>query len=306
MIEDYLRELADPEKPVVSAKLVNLSNLRPEELGYFRTVWKKAEQDRRRHVVSQLIDLAEDNVELNFDALFLASLDDDDAEVRRLALRGLWEYEDRDLIPRLLSILDGDADPEVRAEAALSLGRFVLRAEFDELRTADAEEVEGALRQVIGREGEAVNVRARAVEALGARSEDWAQAIIEDAYASPEHRLRVSAVHAMGRSCDPRWLSRLSNELCSPDAELRYEAAGACGSIADESAVAYLAPLLEDDDAEVQEAAIEALGQIGGEEARELLEGYRSDPEPRVREVVEAALAELDFGEDPLGFKLYG
>jgi len=305
MIEDYLRELADSEKPVVSAKLVNLSNLRPEELEYFRTVWRNAEERRRRHVVSQLIDLAEDNVELNFHALFLASLEDADAGVRRLALRGLWEYEGRDLIPRLISILEGDADPEVRGEAALSLGRFALRAEFDELRAADAAEVEGALRQVIGRKEEAVDVRARAVEALGARSEGWARAIIEEAYASPEHRLRVSAVHAMGRSCDPRWLSHLSNELSSPDAEMRYEAAGACGAIAHESAVAHLAPLLEDDDAEVQEAAIEALGQIGGEEAREVLEGYRSDPEPRVREAVEAALAELDFGEDPLGFELH-
>ncbi|GAF96852.1 unnamed protein product, partial [marine sediment metagenome] len=207
-------------------------------------------------------------------------------------------------IPRLVGILQGDADPQVRAEAALSLGRFVLRAEFDELRATDAEAVEDALRQVIAREEEEVGVRARAVEALGVRNKDWAHAIIEAAYASADHRLRISAVHAMDRSCDPRWLPRLIDELSSPDAEMRYEAAGACQAIADESAVPYLTPLLEDEDAEVQEAAIEALGQTGGDEAREALEGYRSHPEPRVREVVETALTELEFGQDPLGFKL--
>jgi bilin biosynthesis protein len=304
MIEEYLRELADSARPVVSAKLVNLSNLRSEELAYFRAVWGESELERRRQVVTRLIELAEDNVELNFDAVFLACLDDADADVRRLAMRGLWEYEERDLILRLVGILQGDADPQVRAEAALSLSRFVLRAEFDELRATDAEAVEDALRQVIAREEEEVGVRARAVEALGVCSRDWAHAIIEAAYASADHRLRISAVHAMSRSCDPRWLPRLIDELSSPDAEMRYEAAGACQAIADESAVPYLTPLLEDEDAEVQEAAIEALGQTGGDEAREALEGYRSHPEPRVREVVEAALTELEFGQDPLGFKL--
>ncbi len=304
MIEEYLQELADAARPVVSAKLVNLCNLRPEELSYFRGLWGESETERRRQVVAELVELAEDNVELNFDAVLLACLEDPDADVRRLAVRGLWEYEERDLIPRLLDILQADADPEVRAEAALSLGRFVLRAEFDELRATDAEAVEDALRQVLAREEEAVSVRARAVEALGARSSDWARAIIEDAYGSADHRLRISAVHAMGRSCDPRWLPRLIDELSSPDAEMRYEAAGACEAIAEESAVPYLIPLLEDEDAEVQEAAIEALGQTGGDEAREALEGHRTHPEPRVREVVEAALAELEFGDDPLGFRL--
>jgi HEAT repeat protein len=306
MIEDYLRELVDPAKPIVSAKLANLSNLRPEELAYLGAVWPGADEGRRRQVVGQLIELAEDNVELDFDSFFLATLEDADPEVRRLAIRGLWEYHGRDLIPRLVDILRADGDAEVRAEAALSLGRFVLQAEFGELRAGDAEAVEGTLRDVAARDDEVVKVRARAVEAVGARSEDWARSVIARAYDSGERELRVSAVHAMGRSCDPRWLSLLAEELASDDAEMRYEAAGACGAIAEESVVPHLALLLEDDDAEVQEAAIEALGEIGGEQVQKLLADYRSHPEVRVRQVVEAALAELEFDEDPLGFEKEG
>jgi HEAT repeat protein len=110
----------------------------------------------------------------------------------------------------------------------------------------------------------------------------------------------------MGRNCDARWLSTLVRELKSDDAEMRYEAATACGSLGDEAAVPHLLPLFKDDDAEVQEAAVQALGQIGGQEAKRALEDCLASPEERVRDAALAALAEVDFGEDPLDFKLRG
>ena len=305
-LEDYLVELADPSTPLAAARLVNLSNLVPDEASAFEEAWRGTDVQRRRQVVRQLIELAEDNVELNFDAVFRMSLSDSDAEVRRSAIRGLWEYEGRDLIPTLVALLLEDADQRVRGEAALALGRYALKAELGEIRASDASIVDDALRRTIVDPEQTAEVRARAVEAVGARSQPWVLQIIEDAYHSGQHRLRVSALHAMGRNGDDRWLSTLVRELKSDDAEMRYEAATACGSLGDEAAVPHLMPLLKDDDAEVQEAAIQALGQIGGQEAKRALEDCLASPEERVRDAALAALAEVDFGENPLGFKLRG
>jgi HEAT repeat protein len=305
-LEDYLRELVDFSTPLGVARLVNLSNLVPDEASAFEEAWRGADVHRRRQVMHQLIEVAEDNVELNFDAVFRVSLSDSDAEVRRCGIRGLWEYGGRDLIPTLVALLLADMDQTVRAEAALALGRYALRAEFDEIRASDASIVDDALRKTVADPEQTTEVRARAVEAVGARSQPWVLQIIEDAYHSGQHRLRVSALHAMGRNCDARWLSTLVCELTSDDAEMRYEAATACGVLGDEGAVPHLLPLLRDDDAEVQEAAIQAMGQIGGQEAKRALEDCLASAEQRVRNAALAALAEVDVGEDPLAFKLRG
>jgi HEAT repeat protein len=305
-LEDYLRELVDSSTPLGVARLVNLSNLVPDEAFAFEESWRGADVHRRRQVMRQLIELAEDNVELNFDAVFRVGLSDSDAEVRRSGIRGLWEYEGRDLIPTLVALLLADMDQTVRAEAALALGRYALKAEFDEIRASDASIVDDALRRTIADPEQTTEVRARAVEAVGARSLPWVLQIIEDAYHSGQHRLRVSALHAMGCNCDPCWLSILVRELENDDAEMRYEAATACGSLGDEAAVPHLLPLLKDEDVEVQEAAIQALGQIGGPEAKRALEDCLTSQEERVRDATLAALAEVDFGEDPLAFRLRG
>jgi HEAT repeat protein len=278
----------------------------PDEASAFEEAWRGTDVHRRRQVMRQLIELTEDNVELNFDAVFRVGLSDSDAEVRRFGIRGLWEYEGRDLIPTLVALLLTDADQAVRVEAALGLGRYALKAEFDKIRASDASIVDDALRRAIADPEQTTEVKARAVEAVGARSQPWVLQVIEDAYHSDQHRLQVSALHAMGRNCDARWLSTLVRELKSDDAEMRYEAATACGSLGDEAAVPHLLPLLKDEDAEVQEAVIQALGQIGGQEAKRALESCLASPEGRVRDAALAALAKVDFGEDPLAFKPRG
>ena len=92
-VQDYLGELADSSTPLGVARLVNLSNLVPDEASAFEEAWRNIDVRRRRLVIQQLVELAEDNVELNFDAVFRVSLSDSDAEVRRRGIRGLWEYE---------------------------------------------------------------------------------------------------------------------------------------------------------------------------------------------------------------------
>jgi HEAT repeat protein len=297
---EYLAELKDGGQPLRATRLVHLSHLADEQEKAFLDAWPQIQARRRRQVVRRLVELAEDNVELNFDAIFLVCLSDADPQVRAAAIRGLWEYERRDLIEPLTAILRSDESAAVRAEAALGLGRFALQAEFGSLPDHYFRQVEQGLRQAIGDDREELEVRARALEAIGACSLPWVRGAIDRAYRSDSQRLKVSGIHAMGRNCDPSWLPILFQELKSEDPEIRYEAAVACGSLAEEAAVLHLAPLLEDDDAEVREVTIAALGEIGGGEAKSVLVRYLDHPSRGVREAVREALSVVDFDEGPL------
>jgi HEAT repeat protein len=300
--QEYLAELKDEGRPLRTARLVQLSHLAGEEKRAFLDAWPQIQAERRRRVVRRLGELAEDNVELNFDAIFLACLSDADPQVRAIAIRGLWEYEQHDLIKPLIGLLQSDDSALVREEAALALGRFVLQCEFGSLPDRYFRQVEQALRRAIDDDGQKLEVRGRALEAIGACSLPWVREAIVKAYRSNNHRLRASGIHAMGRNCDPSWLPILFQELKSDDPEMRYEAALACGSLAEEAAIPHLAPLLEDEDVEVREVTIAALGEIGGPQARAVLLRYLEDPSRSMREAVKEALSLVDFAEDPLSF----
>jgi hypothetical protein len=303
-IAEYLDELADGSKKLSVSGLQRLSKLDGEDRKQFDERWPDIDVRRRRRLVQEMIDLAEDDVEIDFDAVFIRGLDDDDAEVRLESVRGLWEHESPGLIGSLVELLEDDEDPAVRAEAALALGRFVLMYELGRLREPHYLRAEAGLRNAIENADEVEEVRARAIEAIGPRDEPWVRQAVREAYESGTRRLKVSAVHAMGRSAENRWLPLISRELASDEAELRYEAATASGHIGDESIVPQLLPLVTDEDTDVREAAIQALGEIGGSEAKEALTAMLDSESTAAREAAAAALAVIQFEEDPLGFKL--
>ena len=301
-LREFVAELGDDEQPVKAGGLVQLSHLTEDEHREFVDAWPRIATQRRRQIVTWLVELTEDNVDLDFDAVLLSCLPDADAVVRAEAVRGLWEHEGHDLIEPLVALLRVDGDAGVRAEAALALGRYVLQWEMGALRERHFRPVKEILRQALENVGEELEVRARALEAIGACSLPWVREAIQNAYDGDSPRLKVSAVHAMGRSCDPSWLPILFEELSSSEPQMRYEGAVACGEVADEVAVPRLAPLMEDPDVEVREATIFALGEIGGPEAKSLLARYADHASPDVREAVRYTLSQVEVGEDPFSF----
>jgi HEAT repeat protein len=300
---EYLRELSDASARLKVAELARLSGLNPEQTTAFSAAWPGIGVRRRREVVQELQELLEDNVEFDFDVVFMRGLDDEDAEVRLESVRGLWEREAPDFIARLVQMMQRDEDAGVRAESALALGRFVLQFEEGRLRERLFREAEAGLREVLSNAAEIDEVRARALEAIGGHDDAWVRQAISKAYESGVRRMKVAAVHAMGRSCEPRWLPLLVRELANDEAEVRYEAATALGSLGDESAVPHLVRALSDSDQEVREAAIAALGEIGGLDARNALGDLVREGPAAVKEAALAALAEIDFEADPLSFK---
>lgn len=302
-IETYLQELADLGTPVKSSRLIALSGLTEEERSTLTRVWFGLPSERRRSILEQVGLLAEDTPELDFDAVFLTALRDPEPALRRLALDGLWEHEERELIGPLIDLLQTDSDLGVRGEAARSLGRFVLLGEFGDVRPSDATRVSEALRSVATEPQDPPWVRARALEALGAGSQPWVSELITEAYDSGDSDRALGAVQAMGRSADDRWVAILLTELGNTDPHFRYEAAVALGEIEDEEATAALLELVEDEDPEVQEAAIQALGRIGGDAVIEGLRRRLDDADERLQAAIQEALDDAVFGDDPLGLR---
>jgi HEAT repeat protein len=299
-----LRALLAPMADVNVSSLADLTDLDDVEVQELSERWNEIGVARRRWIVRELIDLAEDNVELNFDRMYFRGLADEDAEVRQESIRGLWEYERADLITPLLRMMDGDESAAVRAEAALALGRFITSYEQGELRDRYFEAIERSMRVALENETEVTEVRARVLESIGAHNSEWVQQAIRDAYESDVRRLKASAIHAMGRSVDERWMPLVIREMSSEEAELRYEAALAAGAIGEVNSLPHLRRLAQDPDEEVAHASIMAMGEIGGAEAKAALEELAAEPSESLRQAAAAALAEIRFNEDPLAFGL--
>jgi HEAT repeat protein len=295
LFESVLDELREGGESPDQASLYYLSNLDAGEMERVRDVWSDLSEESRLELVSQLVKMAEADFTLNFGAVFRIAMDDESAEVREVAIEGLWEDQDVRLVPQLASRLAKDESARVRAAAAKSLGRFILLGELEKIRPKPRRVAYEALVKAYQAGDEEPEVQRRALESLAYVCSETVIASIREAYGSPQEKLRVSAVFAMGRSADDRWSQQVKQELFSVNPEMRYEAARACGELQVSQAVAMLEELTEDTDTEVQEAAIWALGQIGGDRAREILERYYHGSDEALRSAAEAALEEFKF-----------
>jgi hypothetical protein len=300
-----LQQLKEGTKPISTHQLFHLSDLAGERLGLFWNAWETLQASERRRLANSLLEMAEASFQVNYDAIFKRLLDDPDAEVRAVAIDGLWENEEVPLAGILLNKLERDPSAQVRASAATGLGRYVLAGELDKLEEPIQARITTELLTVLRLAGESIEVRRRAIESVSYSCTPEILQAIEDAYYDDDEQMRISAVLAMGRSCDKRWKKFLLEELESDTPAMRYEAAWACGELALAQAVPILARLIEDADRQVRYAAIWALGQIGGSQAHEiLLEAYEDADQDTVA-VLDEALAEQVLAEGSVELMIY-
>ncbi len=292
-IEKTIVELSSSDT-LLNSRLATLSHLSAAEMLVFRGAWGAIETRRRREIINRLVEMAEENVELNFDCIFKYCLKDQDDEVRSKAIEGLWENEEASLVSPLINLLEQDTSEQVRAAAAKALGKFTMLAEHNKLRSCHVSRLGESLLAVIGDTNRTLEVRRRALEAVAPLDLPEVKDTIMAAYQSGDDMLKIGAIYAMGRNCAADWLPILLKELGSDDAEVRYEAAGACGELEEEGAVPCLIKLVNDQDADVQMAAIQALGKIGGTKARECLEHCLSGSGQAIRHIAGEALRELE------------
>ena len=265
--------------------------------------------------IKYLHDIIEsDDYSLDYMKTFIQYMDDEDPEVRALAISGLWDYPEPELIDSLLAKARNDPSLQVRSTAIAILGRYIYEGEMadydfdwgamdalmreDELPEEDFLRVKDFLLDIFHNEAEALEIRATALEALGFLVEPEILELVAAAYARPE--MKKSAIIAMGRGGHEGWRDVLLEELHNPKREIRLEAIRAVGEAGFEEAVPRLKELARSRDKEIRLEAIWALGKVGGEEEREFLEARARAKDKEVREIAQAALFELDSRCMPL------
>lgn len=304
-LKPLLERLGNESKPITFSKLYALSDLAGERLSAFLAVWETMSVGRRRHLIQTLVELAEANFEVNYDAIYRHAMSDADDVVRARAIDGLWENEDPALIGPFLQLLRGDPSPQVRASAATALGRFVLAGELEEIDAPIAARILSELLIRFHTAGETTEVRRRAVESAAYACLPEVTDVLEMAYYDDDEKMHISAVFGMGRSCDTRWRPIVLKELESQSSEMRYEAARASGELELRPAIPLLARLIDDADTQVQEASIWALGQIPGPESKRILTDAYQDADDELALAIDEALAEHALQEGELDLPLY-
>lgn len=289
-----LKRLGDSAQPLSLQSLTNFSNIDQESVTELRGEWQRISAERRIEIVRSLVSLGEDVVDLNFSVLFVMCLDDDNEQVRALAVDGLWEDERLETL-RLMLRLSNDPSGLVRAAVMRNLSRFAYYAELGELPDSMSDTVYTTLMHALRDDDQPLDVRRRALESVGYYSQhEEVHFEIGKAYQHPEQLMRESALLAMGRSMKLDWLPEIERALQSTSPAIRLEATRAIGEFEEEARhmVSSLLPVIDDTDIEVAQAALDTLGKVGGPHARRVLERVaRSKDDVRA----EAALDALEY-----------
>ena len=302
-VQEIIASLVDEEQPLSSSDLVLLSNLEPEALGLFQTVWPSIIVGQRRKSVRRLVELAEDHLALDYENIFRTCLSDHDSEVRSKAIEGLWEIEEPCLVNILIDMMESDASEKVRSSAATALGKFTIMAIEQKLRPEYTQKIYRSMINALNDINQPVEVKRRALETLSPIDSPEVKTFIEEAYQSDDPKIRASAIYSMGRNCDPLWLPLLLREANNYDNEIRYEVAVALGELGEKESVPCLINLATDPDIEVKLAAIRSLGHTGDTGAKDFLKKFRNESSDTLKQAAEEALQEIRvIGEGSLLF----
>ncbi|MFN2274259.1 MAG: hypothetical protein ACK2TX_05375, partial [Anaerolineales bacterium] len=88
MTDDFeatLRNLRDEQLPLPLEDLGTLSDLNREKLQLFMQTWTELSTERKRLLLSMLGQQADEKIELSFEVINRAALDEPDADIRRIA-----------------------------------------------------------------------------------------------------------------------------------------------------------------------------------------------------------------------------
>lgn len=296
--QSVIDALLDSGKPFPKKYLPFFSDIDSASLQLLLDAWPRVSLTRKRTLLEDLDQLLVEDSLVSFDDLARALLTDLDAPVRAGATRLLAECGDQKLLPLYEKIIAGDPSPEVRAEAAHSLGFFVALGELEQISEAALRRAEESL--LAAARDDDVEVRRRALESLGFSAREEVPALIEAALRRESSDWRVSALIAMGRSSDERWAEPVIRMLLSEDRDVRLEAARAAGELSLPAARLPLLRMLEEEtDPEIFSAIVWSLSQVGGEDVRVYLENLldQTDDDDEI-DFIEDALANLAFTED--------
>jgi hypothetical protein len=172
------------------------------------------------------MEMAEDNPEFNFDAIFKHRLNDPDAEIRIRAIQGLWENEETSLIDHLIKIMKDDISPGVRKEAAMALGRFAMLSEHQKLDPDYIHMLSEALLYTFD-DDEDIEVKRRALEAASRKPASVSHAMEEEGISKDRYKTQGQR-HIFiwaGKTAACGWVNNIIKELSNPMPKYVMEAA---------------------------------------------------------------------------------
>jgi HEAT repeat protein len=307
LFKTVLEVLLNPAKPFPPVYLHNFSDLPPREIAALKAVWAQVPVQRREALLEDLEELNDADTLVSFEEIGRMALTDEAPRVRALALRLLWDVQDRKLAPTYLQMLENDPDVEVRATAATALGTYIYLGEIEEIPASLLKSIEDALLKKLNSQDEPL-VRRRALESMGFSSRPEVPDWIREAYSNGKEDWLESSLFAMGRSADQMWETAVLTKINHPKDSIRAEAIQAAGELELDSARQTLLEVLENEseNEDVWAAAVWSLSQIGGEDVRATLEKLLEETDdPDETGYLEEALDNLTFTEDMANFNLF-
>lgn len=296
--DTVLEALLDADTTLDPAYLFRLSDLEGDNAAKIKDAWPQIPDWRRRALLEDIEQLADDNNLLSFEHICRIAINDDDPRVRFLAIRPMFMYEPVDLVSQLTEMMAADPDINVRAVCASTLGKFVYLGEIEDIPPKIKDNIVDCLLRVTQGEDDR-DVRRRALEALGYANHKEIPKLIEKAFKSDETDWLVSALFAMGRTYASRWSPKVVQVLHHQSPAIRFEAARAAGELEIQDAAKSLLELLDDTDADIRMAAAWSLSQIGGEGVREVLEKQMKNARDQDEaNLFQDAIDNLIFNED--------
>jgi HEAT repeat protein len=287
--------------------LPTFSDLNPDDLIELQAIWPNVPNQRKVSVMQDLEDLAEADTITNFDEFAKYCLKDPNGGVRELAIRLLWECEDKKLMDVFLSMMSTDPEPDVQAAAASALGSFVYDGEMEEISVTQLDKVVDALLDVYKNSTHSL-VRRRALESLGFCSRDEISPLIKSAYQTGNNELKASALFAMGRSADAQYIPVVKSNIQNPNTQLQLEAVRAAGELDIKKVREELLEMVDsgDLDEEVFYAAVWSLSQLGGNGVKAKFEEImESEIDDDLADFMETAMENLLFNDGMKDFELF-
>jgi HEAT repeat protein len=305
-IQQFIEALSD-ESTILSDKLIEkLSYIPSTELKLVAITWESISAKRKLIIMQQMEELASLDILLSFEAFSIYLFDDSMEEVRRIALRILWDSENTKLIPKLLSILSDDPAIGPRGEAATVLAQFMFLGEVGKITEDLFNELENTLFSLLEDESQDDFIRQRCLETLGYSSKPEISKIIETMYfQNDDDDWLSSALLAMGRQGKEEWSELIIDKLEHSNSIVRIEAIKAAGELALPGADIILFDLIQDPEKDIRLATAWSLSEIGGKESRIAIENMLafSDDDDET-ELIEQALENLNFNAELNEFNL--
>ena len=160
------KALLNADAPFPPEMIDYFSDISEKDLELLKDVWPQVWIERRRGLLEDMENLAENDTLLDFDPVAIMCLEDEDPVARATAIRLLWQSDREDLVPLLLKRLQEDTETIVRAAAATALGTFVELGELEEIKAGTLQQVVDCLIKTYQDSGDKLICR-RALESLG-------------------------------------------------------------------------------------------------------------------------------------------